>query len=52
MEKIAAKIQNLYVAYQKKNGYSSKEIASALKWLHDYLQFCHKSSLVNRHLRV
>lgn len=44
MEKIPTKIQNLYVAYLKKNDYSSKDIPSYLKWLQYYLDFCHKYS--------
>ena len=44
MEKIPTRIQNLYVAYLKKNDYSSNDIPSYLKWLRYYLDFCHKYS--------
>ena len=44
MEKIATKIQNLYVDFLKKNECPFKEIPSYIKWLQYYLDFCHKYS--------
>ena len=42
IQKIPAKIKNLYVDFLKKNKHPSEEIPSALKWLRYYLDFCTK----------
>lgn len=42
MEKISAKIQNLYVDYLKTILFPSEKIPSAIKWLQFYFDFCTK----------